>query len=118
MKLDYIIVGQGIAGTMLSWFLLQRGKKIVVIDTPKVADAAVLIVQSAFTSAGQRCTAARRLIVKASMYDAVIDEVKTLAGRILFGEPFGDPAEGGGASRGGRSRSSCRDGRRSCRPGR
>jgi len=30
--LDYIIVGQGIAGSMLSWFLLQEGKKILVID--------------------------------------------------------------------------------------
>jgi succinylglutamic semialdehyde dehydrogenase len=65
---------------------------IVVLDTPKIADAAVLIVQSAFTTAGQRCTAARRLIVKASMYDAVIEEVKGLAGRIIFGDPFADPA--------------------------
>ena len=45
---------------------------MVVWDTPKITDAAALIVQSAFTSAGQRCTAARRLIVKASMYDALI----------------------------------------------
>ena len=29
---DYIIVGQGIAGSMLSWFLLQRGQKVLVID--------------------------------------------------------------------------------------
>ena len=65
---------------------------IVVIDTPKVADAAILVVQSAFTSAGQRCTAARRLIVKASMYDALVGEVKRLADRVLFGEPFADPA--------------------------
>ena len=42
---------------------------IVLWDTPKIADAAALIIQSAFTTAGQRCTAARRLIVKASMYD-------------------------------------------------
>ncbi len=65
---------------------------IVVIDTPKVADAAILVIQSAFTSAGQRCTAARRLIVKASMYDALVGEVKRLADRIVFGEPFADPA--------------------------
>ena len=37
---------------------------IVVWDTPKVNDAAVLVIQSAFTTAGQRCSAARRLIVK------------------------------------------------------
>jgi succinylglutamic semialdehyde dehydrogenase len=65
---------------------------IVVIDTPKVADAAILVVQSAFTSAGQRCTAARRLIVKASMYDALVGEVKRLADRIVYSEPFADPA--------------------------
>jgi succinylglutamic semialdehyde dehydrogenase len=41
-----------------------------------VADAAMLIVQSAFTSAGQRCTAARRLIVKAGLFDQVVDELK------------------------------------------
>ena len=65
---------------------------IVVIDTPKVTDAAILVVQSAFTTAGQRCTAARRLIVKASMYDALVEEVRSLANRIVFGEPFADPA--------------------------
>lgn len=29
---DYILVGQGIAGSMLSWFLLQQGQKVLVID--------------------------------------------------------------------------------------
>ena len=65
---------------------------ILVLDTPKIQDAVVTIIQSAFTTAGQRCTAARRLIVKASMYDAIMDEVKRLADRIIFGEPFADPA--------------------------
>lgn len=65
---------------------------IVVIDTPKVTDAATLIIQSAFTSAGQRCTAARRLIIKESMYDAILDEVKLLIARIIVDEPFADPA--------------------------
>jgi succinylglutamic semialdehyde dehydrogenase len=65
---------------------------IVLWDTPKIQDAAMLIVQSAFTSAGQRCTAARRLIVKASLYDPVIDEVKRLIGRLVVGGPFDDPA--------------------------
>ena len=65
---------------------------LVVWDTPKVSDAAVLIVQSAFTSAGQRCTAARRLIIKDSMYDAVVGEVKRLADRIIVGAPFDEPA--------------------------
>ena len=65
---------------------------IVVWDTPKVVDAAVLIVQSAFSTSGQRCTAARRLIVKDSMYDAVIAEVKNLTDRILVGGPLDVPS--------------------------
>ena len=65
---------------------------LVVWDTPKITDAAVLIVQSAFTSAGQRCTAARRLIVKSSLYDATVAEVKRLVGRIIVGAPFEEPA--------------------------
>jgi succinylglutamic semialdehyde dehydrogenase len=65
---------------------------IVVWDTPKLADAAVLIVQSAFTTSGQRCSAARRMIVKSSMYDAIVSEVKNLADRIITGGPFDEPA--------------------------
>ena len=64
---------------------------IVVADTPKIDDAAALIVQSAFTTAGQRCTAARRLIVLDSMFDAIVPAVKALAQRLIVGEPFADP---------------------------
>ncbi len=65
---------------------------LIVWDTPKITDAAALIVQSAFTTAGQRCTAARRLIVKSSMYDEVIAETKRLTDRIIVGGPFDEPA--------------------------
>lgn len=64
---------------------------LVVWDTPKIADAAALVVQSAFLSAGQRCTAARRLIIKASLYDNVVAEVKALADRVITGAPFDEP---------------------------
>lgn len=65
---------------------------LVLWDTPKLSDAAALVVQSAFTSAGQRCTAARRLIIKSTLYDAVIEEVKRLADRLIVGAPFDEPA--------------------------
>lgn len=64
---------------------------LVVWDTPKIEDAAALIVQSAFTSAGQRCTAARRLIVKSTMYDDVVGAVKKLTERLIVGAPFDEP---------------------------
>jgi glycine/D-amino acid oxidase-like deaminating enzyme len=32
MQVDYLIIGQGVCGTMLSWFLHKEGKSFVVID--------------------------------------------------------------------------------------
>ncbi|UZK69641.1 succinylglutamate-semialdehyde dehydrogenase [Sphingomonas sp. S1-29] len=64
---------------------------IVVWSTPDLYAAAVVVVQSAFTSAGQRCTAARRLIVDAKLYDPLVEEVNKLVGRLIIGEPHADP---------------------------
>ena len=64
---------------------------IVVTDTPKLADAAAIIVQSAFATAGQRCTAARRLIVKDSVHDALMAELVPLARKLMVGDPLGEP---------------------------
>ena len=64
---------------------------LVVTNTPKIEDAAALVIQSAFTTAGQRCTAARRLIVVDSMFDKLVPAVKALAERLIVGEPFADP---------------------------
>ncbi|HSJ79159.1 MAG TPA: aldehyde dehydrogenase family protein, partial [Erythrobacter sp.] len=64
---------------------------IVVIETPKLADAAALIIQSAFTSAGQRCTAARRLIVKESVYDGLMEQLLPLTRKLMVGDPLGEP---------------------------
>lgn len=71
---------------------LGGNNPMVVWDTPKIPDAAVLVVQSAFSNAGQRCTAVRRLIVKPALYAPLMDEVKRLTDRILVGEPHDDPA--------------------------
>ncbi|MCP3729379.1 succinylglutamate-semialdehyde dehydrogenase [Sphingomonas sp. MG17] len=64
---------------------------ILVWSTPDIYSAAVLVVQSAFTSAGQRCTAARRLIVDETLYEPLIGEVNKLIGRLIIGEPHADP---------------------------
>ena len=32
MKVDYLIVGQGLAGSLLAWQLLERGQRVLVID--------------------------------------------------------------------------------------
>ena len=89
-----IAINRKLAGNPGKILALEMGgnNPIVLWDTPKIHDAAMLIVQSAFTSAGQRCTAARRLIVKSSLYDQAITEVKRLASRIIVGAPFDEPA--------------------------
>ncbi len=35
MQIDYLIIGQGLAGSLLAWELMQRGKKIIIIDNAK-----------------------------------------------------------------------------------
>jgi succinylglutamic semialdehyde dehydrogenase len=48
-------------------------------------------VQSAFLSAGQRCTNARRLIIGPGS-DALVEAVVALADRLIIGAPFDEPA--------------------------
>ena len=65
---------------------------IVVWDTADIATAAILVAQSAFLSAGQRCSNARRLIVKNSLAEPLLEAVKTLANRLIVDHPHADPA--------------------------
>ncbi len=65
---------------------------VVVWDTHDIRSSAALVVQSAFLSAGQRCSNARRLIVRETIADALLAEVKALADRLICGAPFDDPA--------------------------
>ncbi len=65
---------------------------IVVWDAGDVHSAAVLVLQSAFLTAGQRCTAARRLIVKSSQAENVIAEIKRMSDRLIIDHPHADPA--------------------------
>lgn len=53
--------------------------------------AARIIVQSAFLSAGQRCTCARRLIVEDGRQGPLLEAVLALTDRLRIGAPFDDP---------------------------
>ncbi|MGI4876250.1 MAG: succinylglutamate-semialdehyde dehydrogenase [Janthinobacterium lividum] len=65
---------------------------LVVWDVPadRLDAAAAMIVQSAYLSAGQRCTGARRLIVGAGAAP-LLDRVVALIDRIVVGAPFDEP---------------------------
>ena len=68
------------------------GNNPLVIWRPKDIEAAAAIaIQSAYLSAGQRCTAARRLIVENGNEGLLIDAMAMMIDRIIVDEPFADP---------------------------
>jgi succinylglutamic semialdehyde dehydrogenase len=65
---------------------------IIVWDATDIHAAAIIIVQSAYLSAGQRCTAARRLIVRDGAHEALLAEVGKLIDRLIVSDPHSTPA--------------------------
>jgi succinylglutamic semialdehyde dehydrogenase len=65
---------------------------LVVWDAADIDIAATIAVQSAFLSAGQRCTCARRLIVKDGTQAPLMEAIRTLMGRLIIGAPHDQPA--------------------------
>lgn len=61
------------------------------VDPAALDAAAALVVQSAYLSAGQRCTCARRLIVRDGLEGPLLDRVTALIDRLIVGAPFDDP---------------------------
>ena len=70
---------------------LGGNNPIVVWDAPDLEAAATIIVQSAYLSAGQRCTAARRLIVEDGRHEELLAEIVKLIDRIIVDHPMADP---------------------------
>lgn len=65
---------------------------LVVWDAKDIHAAATIAVQSAYLSAGQRCTAARRLIVKEGDHQPLIDTIGKLIDRLIVDHPHATPA--------------------------
>ena len=71
---------------------LGGNNALVAWDVEDVEDAAHLIAQSAFVSAGQRCSCARRLIVPAGAGgDRIVEALTALTARLRVGAPFDEP---------------------------
>jgi len=68
------------------------GNNPLIVWQPKDIDAtATIVVQSAYLSAGQRCTCARRLIVEDGQEGPLIEAVAKMIDRIIVDSPFADP---------------------------
>jgi succinylglutamic semialdehyde dehydrogenase len=70
---------------------LGGNNPLVVWGAKDLEAAAVIAVQSAYLSAGQRCTAARRLIVEDGQEGPLLDAIKALIDRLIVDHQFADP---------------------------
>ena len=70
---------------------LGGNNPLVVWQAPDIEAAAMIAVQSAYLSAGQRCTAARRLIVEDGAEGPLIEAITKLIDRIIVDHPHADP---------------------------
>jgi succinylglutamic semialdehyde dehydrogenase len=70
---------------------LGGNNPLVVWQAKDIPAAATIVVQSAYLSAGQRCTAARRLIVEDGQEGPLIEAVSKLIDRIIVDAPHADP---------------------------
>jgi succinylglutamic semialdehyde dehydrogenase len=71
---------------------LGGNNPLVVWQAADIETAAAIAVQSAYLSAGQRCTAARRLIVEEGAHGPLIEAICKLIDRIIVDHPHADPA--------------------------
>ena len=65
---------------------------LVVWDAKDLHAAATIAVQSAYLSAGQRCTAARRLIVRDGEHQNLVETITRLVDRLIVDHPHASPA--------------------------
>jgi succinylglutamic semialdehyde dehydrogenase len=87
-------IHQALAGRPDKILALELGgnNPLVAWDVDDAEAAGHLIVQSAFVSAGQRCSCARRLIVPAGAAgDRIVDALVALTDRLRVGAPFDEP---------------------------
>jgi succinylglutamic semialdehyde dehydrogenase len=65
---------------------------LVIWNARDVHAAAAIAVQSAYMSAGQRCTAARRLIVEDGKHEELIEAISKLIDRLIVDHPHASPS--------------------------
>ncbi|HEY0625543.1 MAG TPA: succinylglutamate-semialdehyde dehydrogenase [Allosphingosinicella sp.] len=71
---------------------LGGNNPLVIWDKTEIDPAAAIAVQSAYLSAGQRCTAARRLIVCDGKHEPLVEAIRKLTERLIVDQPHAKPA--------------------------
>ncbi|MCJ8155993.1 succinylglutamate-semialdehyde dehydrogenase [Sphingomonas sp. LaA6.9] len=97
-----LFTGSARAGLQLSRQFAEKPGKILALEmggnnpivlwNPTDLDAAAtVILQSAFLTAGQRCTAARRLIVEDGKHEVILEKIGKITDRLIIGAPDDEP---------------------------
>lgn len=90
-----IAIHRALAGRPDKLLALELGgnNPLVAWDAEDVEAAAHLVVQSAFVTAGQRCSCARRLILPEGGFgERLLERLSALIDRLVVGAPFDRPA--------------------------
>lgn len=85
----------GLAGRPEVMLALEMGgnNPLIVHEVDNIEYAAKMMLDSAYITAGQRCTCARRLIVpQGADGNKLIDALSDLIDRLIIDQPFADPA--------------------------
>jgi len=98
-----LFTGSARAGLALHRQFAERPHKILALEmggnnplvvwhASDIPAAAIIAVQSAYLSAGQRCTAARRLIVEDGRHQELVEAIVKLIDRLIVDHPHASPA--------------------------
>lgn len=82
MDIDFLIIGQGLAGSLLAWELMQRGARIIIVDDGRENASQV--------AAGLINPVTGMRLVKSDRVDELLPFAKIYYGRLsaLFGQDF------------------------------
>ncbi|PRY10440.1 glycine/D-amino acid oxidase-like deaminating enzyme [Pontibacter ummariensis] len=84
MKYDFIVVGHGLAGAILSYTLRQQGQRVLVIDEPRASGASRVAAGLLNPIAGKRFAKSWLADTFIPAADALYDELEAHFGRQLF----------------------------------
>lgn len=98
-----LFIGSYEAGKSIEKIMAERNRicvlemggnsPLVIWDYSDIRAAINIAIQSAYISSGQRCSAARRLIVNRSIYDDYIPALKEAIKGIIVGKPYDEDPE-------------------------
>ena len=84
MQVDTLIIGQGLAGSLLAWELISRGKKVLVVDRDDPVTSSKVAAGIVTPITGQRLVKSWRLEDMLENARGLYDKVEKASGETLF----------------------------------